>query len=90
MPRDITRYATCIIERGGIYNEDVKAVLGPRPWKSHTDMTLEIKRKRQLKDLTKSDEPEEKDSDTNKPASQDSGDSKPQGSPAGALPARQR
>ena len=76
-----------LIEREVIYNEDVKAVLGPRPWKSHTDMTLEIKRKKQLEDLTKSDNPEEKNSDTNKPASQDTGDSKPQGSPAGALPA---
>ena len=76
-----------LIEREVIYNEDVKAVLGPRPWKSHTDMTLEIKRKKQLEDLTMSDNPEEKNSDTNKPTSQDTGDSKPQGSPAGALPA---
>lgn len=71
-----------LIEREVIYNEDVKAVLGPRPWKSHTDMTLEIKRKKQLEDLTKSDEPEEKGSDADK--GQDDVDSKPQGTPADA------
>ena len=48
-----------LIEREVIYNEDVKEVLGPRPWKSHTDLTLEMRRKKQLEDLSKSDEQEE-------------------------------
>jgi len=35
-----------LIEREVIYHDDVKAILGPRPWKSHTDMTLEMHRKK--------------------------------------------
>lgn len=37
-----------LIEREVIYHDDVKAVLGPRPWKSHTDMALEMHRQKQL------------------------------------------
>lgn len=35
-----------LIEREVIYHDDVKAILGPRPWKSHTDMALEMHRQK--------------------------------------------
>ncbi|MCM1074963.1 MAG: ATP-dependent zinc metalloprotease FtsH [Ruminococcus sp.] len=37
-----------LIETEVIYHDDVEAVLGPRPWKSHTDLALEMHRQKQL------------------------------------------
>lgn len=34
-----------LVKKEVIYNEDVKAILGPRKWKSRTDEIIEINRK---------------------------------------------
>ncbi len=58
-----------LIEREVIYTEDVKGVLGPRPWKSNTDIKLEMHRQKQIENQAKQDgepsKPEVPPTDTN-------------------------
>ena len=40
-----------LIEKEVIYNEDVKAILGPRKWKSRTDEIIELNKKNEVKEI---------------------------------------
>lgn len=47
-----------LIEREVIYHDDVEAILGPRPWKSHTDLALELHRQKQSEQAATTADPQ--------------------------------
>ncbi len=60
-----------LVKKEVIYNEDVKAILGPRQWKSRTDEIIEINKKEEQNrkgiDITKKDSSDDNDPGTPPP-----------------------
>ncbi len=60
-----------LIEKEVIYNEDVKAILGPRKWKSRTDEIIELNKKNEVKEIDlKGDSPKNDSPNEDKPEGQ--------------------